>query len=155
MRLKFIWPGKSKRPEFRTLERFYAARIRPHAPCEVIETRASRGLDETLAERIKDLEAAGLEKHLGDDYIICLSDQGTEMTSGEFARFIERREMESGRPIAFVIGGFLGLAERIVARADLRLSLSRMTFSHELCRVVLMEQVYRALTIIRGRQYAK
>jgi 23S rRNA (pseudouridine1915-N3)-methyltransferase len=61
----------------------------------------------------------------------------------------------AGRPPAFVIGGFLGLADRITEGADLRLSLSRLTFSHELSRVILLEQVYRALTIIRGRHYAK
>ena len=155
MRLKFLWPGKSKSPEIRALEEFYASRIRPFAACEIIAARAARGIDEKFASRILAVEAAGLEKQLRDDYMICLLDRGKEMTSVEFARFFERRERESGRPLAFVVGGFLGLDERLLARADMRLSLSRMTLSHELCRVVLMEQVYRALTIVNGRQYAK
>ena len=62
---------------------------------------------------------------------------------------------DSGKPLAFVVGGFLGLADRIRDRADLTMSLSRMTFSHELARVVLLEQVYRALTVVGGRHYAK
>jgi 23S rRNA (pseudouridine1915-N3)-methyltransferase len=155
MRLKFLWPGKTKSPALRGLQGFYEARIRSLAAIEIIETREARGLDEKHAGKIKDLEARGLEKHVEDAYVICLSDRGKEMTSDEFARFLRSRQTDSGRPLAFVVGGFLGLADRIAERADLTMSLSRLTFSHELARVVLLEQVYRALTIVGGRHYAK
>ncbi len=155
MRIKFIWPGKTKNPEIRGLEEFYASRIRPLASCEIIATKPAKGVDEKSRTRIKNLEAEGLEKRLGNDYIICLSDRGEEMTSEEFARFLETRGRQAGRTLAFVVGGFIGLADRILERADLRLSLSRMTLSHELSRVVIMEQVYRGLTIVQGRHYAK
>jgi 23S rRNA (pseudouridine1915-N3)-methyltransferase len=155
MRLKFLWPGRTKSPEFRALERFYAGRMRGLAQVEIVETAEARGLDEKYGEKIKEREARGLEKHLEGDYIICLLDRGKEMTSQEFARFLRGRERDTGKPLAFVVGGFLGLADRLVERADLRLSLSRLTFSHELCRVMLLEQVYRALTVLRGRHYAK
>ncbi len=155
MRLKFLWPGKTKSPELRRLQSYYEARIRSLAACDVVETREARGLEEKFAEKIKDLEARGLEKHLEGAYVICLEDHGREMTSAEFARFLRGRQRDSGKPLAFVVGGFLGLADRIVERADMRLSLSRMTFSHELARVLLLEQVYRALTVIGGRHYAK
>lgn len=155
MRLKFLWPGKTKSPELRGLQGFYEARIRPLAAIEVIETRAARGLEEKHAGKIKDLEARGMERHLEGAYVICLDDRGREMTSGEFARFLRSRERDSGKPLAFVVGGFLGLAERLAERADMTLSLSRMTFSHELARVLLLEQVYRALTVLGGRHYAK
>jgi 23S rRNA (pseudouridine1915-N3)-methyltransferase len=155
MRLKFLWPGKTKSPELRGLQDLYEARIRPLATVEIIETREARGLEEKHAGKIKDLEARGLEKHVEDAYVICLSDRGKEMTSDEFARFLRSRQTDSGRPLAFVVGGFLGLADRIAERADLTMSLSRLTFSHELARVVLLEQVYRALTIVGGRHYAK
>jgi len=155
MRLKFIWPGKTRSPEIRGLQDFYAARIGALASLEIVETREGRGMDEAQAGRIKELEARGLEKHLEGVYIICLLDEGKTMTSREFSSFLRDRSGSAGKPLAFVVGGFLGLAERIVERADLRLSLSRMTFSHELSRVILLEQVYRALTIIRGQHYAK
>jgi 23S rRNA (pseudouridine1915-N3)-methyltransferase len=155
MRLRFLWPGKTKSPEFRGLQAFYEARIRSFAACDVIETREARGLEEKRAEKIKDLEARGLEKHLDGAYVICLEDRGKEMTSDEFAAFLGRRETDPGKPLAFVVGGFLGLADRIVEKADMRLALSRLTFSHELARIVLLEQVYRALTILGGRHYAK
>jgi 23S rRNA (pseudouridine1915-N3)-methyltransferase len=155
MRLKILWPGRTKSPELRGLQDFYEARIRSLASIEVIETREARGLEEKQAGKIKDLEARGLEKHLEGAYVICLEDRGKEMTSDEFARFLRGRERDSGRPLAFVVGGFLGLADRVRERADMTMSLSRLTFSHELARVMLLEQVYRALTIVGGRQYAK
>jgi len=155
MRVKFLWPGRTKSPELRGLQDLYEARIRPLATVEIIATREARGLEEKHAGKIKDLEARGLEKHLEGAYVICLSDRGKEMTSDEFARFLRGRQTDSGRPLAFVVGGFLGLADRIADRADLTMSLSRLTFSHELARVVLLEQVYRALTIVGGRHYAK
>lgn len=155
MRLKFLWPGKTKSPELRALQGFYAARIGALAACEIIETREARGIEEKFAEKVKELEARGIEKHLDGAYVISLEDRGKEMTSDEFARFLRGRERESGRPLAFVVGGFLGLSGRLSARADMRLSLSRMTFTHELARVLLLEQVYRALAVNGGRKYAK
>ena len=155
MRLRFVWPGKTKSPELRALQSFYAGRIEALASIEIVETREARGFDEKQAEKIKAQEALGLEKHLEGVYSICLLDQGKEMTSGEFARFIRRQAEDAGKTLGFVVGGFLGLADRIVEKADARLSLSRLTFPHELTRVVLLEQVYRALTIIRGQHYAK
>ena len=155
MTLKILWPGQTKNRESRRLEESYLERINRLAPCRLIVTREARGLPERFAERIKTIEAEGLEKHIKDDYIICLIDKGQEMSSTDFARFIQERGETSGRPLAFVAGGFLGLAERFLDRADLRLSLSRMTLSHELCRLVLLEQIYRSLTILRGLSYAK
>jgi 23S rRNA (pseudouridine1915-N3)-methyltransferase len=155
MRLRFLWPGRTKNPDFRGLQGFYEARIRSLAAVEIIETRETRGLEEKHAGKIMDLEARGLEKYLDGAYVVCLDDRGKEMTSDELARFLRGRDRESGKPLAFVVGGFLGLAERIRDRADLAMSLSRMTFSHELARVVLLEQVYRALTVVGGRHYAK
>ncbi|MBN2206712.1 MAG: 23S rRNA (pseudouridine(1915)-N(3))-methyltransferase RlmH [Candidatus Aminicenantes bacterium] len=155
MKLRLLWPGRTRSPEFRRLEEAYLERINRMAPCRLIVTREARGFDEGRPDRILDFEAEGLEKHLKDDYIICLIDRGRDMSSTEFARFLRQRETASGQPLAFVAGGFLGLAERVLARADLKLSLSRMTFSHELSRIVLLEQVYRSLTILRGRSYAK
>lgn len=122
--------------------------------CQVVETREARGLKEEHVKKIKDIEARGLEKQLQDDYIICLSEEGKQVSSPEFARLLGRLA-DSSRPVAFIVGGFAGLAPRILQRAGLVLSLSRMTFTHELSRVTLLEQIYRALTIRRGTPYAK
>lgn len=154
MRLKVIWPGKTKNRECRALEEFYLARIRQLQPCALVEVKEAKGLDDRYSEKIKEIEAKNLEKHLKDDYIICLFDKGREMSSEDFARFLEKRSL-TPPGATFVVGGFAGLAERIIKRADVLLALSRMTFSHELCRVVLLEQIYRGLTIMKGKHYAK
>jgi 23S rRNA (pseudouridine1915-N3)-methyltransferase len=153
-RLRILWPGKTRSREWMALQEFYLARIRQLEPCDLVEVGEAKGLEDRQAERIMKIEAKNLEKHLRDDYIICLFDRGKEMSSVELARHIGER-ITSSRPTAFLVGGFAGLAPEVLERADLRLSLSRMTFSHELCRVALLEQIYRALTILKGRHYAK
>jgi 23S rRNA (pseudouridine1915-N3)-methyltransferase len=155
MKLKILWPGKTKNRELKGLQEFYLGRIRELQPCELIETKEARGIEEKFEKRIKDIEARGLEKHFKDDYIICLFHEGREMSSSDFARFLEKSASSSNRPIAFVVGGFMGLEDTILKRADFLFSLSKMTFSHELSRIMLLEQIYRSLTIIKGRQYPK
>jgi 23S rRNA (pseudouridine1915-N3)-methyltransferase len=123
--------------------------------CEIIETQVAKGLSEKHAAKILEIEAAGLEKYLKDDYIICLFDKGKELDSMKFAQHLEKTAMDYPYPITFIVGGFLGLSERILKRANYLLSLSRMTYSHELTRIVLLEQIYRALSITKGRRYAK
>jgi 23S rRNA (pseudouridine1915-N3)-methyltransferase len=155
MNIRLIWPGKTKSAPLRELQEFYLRKIREFVACEIVETPAARGIDERFGQKILEIEARGLEKRLKDDYIVCLFDEGQRMSSREFAKFFERRAADGTRTIAFVAGGFLGLAPRILSRAQTCLSLSRMTLSHELCRAVLMEQIYRSLSLMQGRPYAK
>ncbi len=155
MQLHYLWPGKTKSPALRAMEEFYLGRINPMVETKVTVTKTASGLEEKAAAKIMEIEAEGLAKHLDGAYIICLTDKGKQMTSEEFAVFLSRREMEAAGPPTFVVGGFLGLADSILAAADLKLSLSKMTFTHELCRVMLLEQTYRALMIKRGKKYAK
>ena len=155
MKLKILWPGRTRNKDLRGLLDFYLKRIQELIPCQLIETPEARGLAERFSQKILEREARGLEKHFKDDYIVCLFDEGKEMTSRDLARFFERCSTGSVRAVTFVVGGFLGVAGRVLDRADLRLSLSKMTFSHELCRMMLLEQIYRAISIMKGRQYAK
>jgi 23S rRNA (pseudouridine1915-N3)-methyltransferase len=155
MEIIFLWPGKTKNRYLRFLQEDYLAKIKLLSRVNLVETVAAKGLDEKHPELIMEKEARGLEKYLKDGYIICLSDKGKELTSEELARLIEQQAAISSRNLIFLVGGFLGLAPRLMAKADLKLSLSRMTFSHELARVVLLEQVYRALSLIKGYSYPK
>ena len=155
MKIKILWPGKTRNALIRQLQEHYLRRINQLEHCEIIETKEAKGISEKQENRIKEIELEGLEKHLKNDYIICLFDKGKEMNSQEFARFLERTAESSSRTVTFVSGGFLGLAERVIQSADFLLSLSKMTFSHELSRVMLLEQLYRSLSIVKGRQYAK
>jgi 23S rRNA (pseudouridine1915-N3)-methyltransferase len=155
MRIRILWPGKTHNRDIRNLQQFYLERINQLEKCELIETKTAKGISEKFAQKIMDTEATDLEKHFKNDYIICLFHEGKEMDSFELARFLKRIPSGSARAITFVVGGFLGLEERILKRADALLSLSQMTFSHELIRIMLLEQIYRSLMIIQGRQYIK
>lgn len=155
MRLKILWPGKTQNTDIRRLQEFYLRRVNQLERCDVIETKEAKGIKERFAEKIKKIEAEGLEKRMEDDYIICLSDRGKEMSSEEFTEFLKKTSAHTPQPITFVVGGFLGLEERILERAHFLLSLSRMTYSHEFIRLLLLEQIYRSLNIIKGRHYAK
>ena len=155
MKIEILWPGKTRDRNMKELQDSYLAKIKRLERCELIETKEARGLAERMKRKILAVEAEGLEKHIKGDYIICLVDQGKEMNSEEFARFLKEKGMNSKSTITFIVGGFLGLADRILKKSHFLLSLSKMTFSHELSRVVLLEQIYRSLTILHGRQYAK
>lgn len=155
MKLKILWPGKTRNRDLKGLQEYYFQKINHLEKCEIVEIKEAKGIAERYARRIKDVEAAGFEKQLKDEYIICLSHKGREMNSVEFARFLKKIALGSASAISFVVGGFLGLDERILKRADFLLSLSKMTFSHELSRVLLLEQIYRSLSILKGTQYAK
>lgn len=153
-RIRIVWPGKTKNRSLRELEATYLARIRQLEPCDLVEVKDGKGLAERDREKIMELEAKRIETQFAGAYLICLSDKGRELNSEDFARLLERK-MSSSPGVTFVLGGFAGLAERILRRANMLLSLSRMTLSHELARVVLLEQIYRAISIQRGRRYAK
>jgi 23S rRNA (pseudouridine1915-N3)-methyltransferase len=155
MKLKILWPGRTRNRDIKNLQDDYIKKIGHLNRCELIETKEARGIDERHENKIMDREAQGLEKHFGNDYIICLSDKGKEMSSKEFARFLEKLASHSSRAATFVVGGFLGLDKRIIQKADFLFSLSKMTFSHELIRLILLEQIYRSLTIMKGQRYAK
>lgn len=150
-----MWPGKTKNRHLRALQEDYLSRLQFFCRARVVETVEARGLKESSPARVMETEARGLEKHLKDGYIICLSDKGKMMTSEELAGLLEKQAMVSARKIIFLVGGFLGLAPEILKKADLQLSLSPLTFSHELTRVVLLEQVYRAMNLIKGYSYPK
>ena len=88
-----------------------------------------------------------------DDYLVALDEHGKEMTSETLADFLQSRANESVKTIVFVIGGAFGLDDAVLQRANYKLSLSKLTFPHQLARLILAEQVYRACTIMRNEKY--
>lgn len=155
MQIKVIWPGKTQNIFLRGLEDVYLKKIGRLAPCRRIQSKEAKGIPEKQSYKILHKEAAALERHIGNDYVICLTDKGKTMPSKDLASLFNRLETGPERFVSFIVGGFLGLDERILEKADMWLSLSPLTFSHELCRVMLLEQIYRSLSIIRGMNYAK
>ncbi len=88
-----------------------------------------------------------------DDYIVVLDEHGKEFTTVEFSEKLEKIFMLQKKRIVFVIGGAYGFSEEVLSKADLRLSLSRMTFSHQVVRLLFMEQLYRVFTVLKGEPY--
>lgn len=104
-------------------------------------------------EFVKAEEAKILEKHLNeDDFVILLDENGKMINSTNFSRFIEKKLIFS-QPITFLIGGVYGVSNSIKKKANLILSFSRFTFTHQMIRLLLSEQLYRAFTIIKGKKY--
>lgn len=146
MRLVVIAVGKVKERGIREAIDDYVKRTKRYVGFEEIELRDAKERDIVLDFSRRIPEGA---------YLVALEVSGRTHTSERFASFIERRGGEGKGIIAFVIGGAEGLPREIVARADETLSLSTMTLPHRLARLLLVEQLYRAMTILRGEPYSK
>lgn len=153
--IRVLWPGRTKNPELRRLIEEYVSRIRRLTDFEVVETKDGISGKAGSGERVKAQEAAYLKKKAETGYLVCLSDRGREMTSEEFGQWIRKRIGTVSQPLTFIIGGYAGIDDRLSEEADELLALSRMTLSHELSRLVLLEQIYRGLTQMKGWPYAK
>jgi 23S rRNA (pseudouridine1915-N3)-methyltransferase len=156
MRLRFLWVGKTKNVSLRLLMSDYLDRIRRLVPCEVIETRDLSKKSSLKAAALVAGEAEELARRLPTDgRVIALDERGVQYTSGDFSRWLESENHSGARSITFVIGGPEGLSSKISDKAHVVLSMGKMTWTHEMCRVLLLEQVYRALCIQRGIPYHK
>ncbi|MEP7274402.1 MAG: 23S rRNA (pseudouridine(1915)-N(3))-methyltransferase RlmH [Acidobacteriota bacterium] len=151
MRLHFLWIGKTKDRRCAALIADYLERIGHFASSEVTELKDQTGGDEKRLVAAEGSRIVGaLER---DDFVLLLDEGGTEMTSKELAGLIEMRQLAGVKRMGVVVGGFAGVSDEVRKRAHARLSLSRLTLTHELARVVLLEQIYRAFTLIAGLPY--
>ena len=145
----------------RTKERFiqkgiekYLRYLQPYAPTALQELREEKVADLKDAPRVRQREAVKIGKALAPGaHVVALDERGREFTSHEFAEFLNKTLEAGTREMAFVIGGAMGLGESVTANANTVLALSRWTVTHEMARLVLLEQLYRAFTIIKGKTY--
>ena len=152
MRLRIIWTGKTRDARLRALVDDYAGRLSHFVRCEVTELREPGRADKSGIER----ETKRISDALRPGAVTVLLDsEGAEWTSQQLAAQVQSWEGSGVKEVAFVIGGPNGLAGDFKARADKRWSLSRLTLTHEMARVLLFEQLYRAYTIIHGLPYQK
>ena len=152
MRIRFIWPGKTKDEHLRALIDEYLKRLQRFVRCEVIETREVAGSDPAHIEK----ESRRLLEAIPAGSLVMLLDvQGREWSSPELAGELRRWENDSIKEVAIVIGGQDGISPEVSARAQKRWLLSRLTLTHEMARVLAIEQIYRAYTINRGLPYQK
>ncbi len=132
----------------------YASRLRHYISFEIREIPELKNASSLSREQIKVAEGKSILKSVRDnDEVILLDEHGREFRSVEFASFLENRMTRSPRDIVFVIGGAYGFSQEVYDRADSKISLSKMTFSHQMVRTIFVEQLYRAFTIIKGESY--
>lgn len=159
MKVKIICVGKLKEKYLVDGIHEYIKRISGYADVEVIEVADERIPERaSLAEEIMIKAKEGrrlLDKVKQDDYMVLLDVNGKEMDSVDFSKHIEKCMIDGKSTIDFVIGGSLGHGEEIIDRANMRLSFSPMTFPHQLMRLILVEQIYRAFKIMRNETYHK
>jgi 23S rRNA (pseudouridine1915-N3)-methyltransferase len=152
MRIRIVWTGKTRDARLRALVDDYAGRLSHFVRCEVTELRELGRADKSGIDK----ETKRITDALRPGAITVLLDaEGAEWTSQQLAAQVQSWEGSGVKEVAFVIGGPNGLAGDFKARADKRWSLSRLTLTHEMARVLLFEQLYRAYTIIHGLPYQK
>jgi len=154
MRITLLTVGKTDVEWVREGLNLYSSRLGHYIPFSIIEIPELKNVSSLSNEQIKDKEGEAILKVLhASDFVILLDERGKEYRSLEFAKYLEGMMSRSGRDIVFVVGGAYGFSEEVYSRADSKMSLSKMTFSHQMVRTIFAEQLYRAFTIIKGEPY--
>ncbi len=159
MKITVIGVGKIKEKYFIQALEEYGKRLSRYCKLEIIEVNDEKTPDqasEAKEEQIKKAEGGRILKYVKDDaYTVALAIEGGRLSSTELADKILRLGVDGCSHIIFIIGGSLGLSEEVLRRADFKLSFSRMTFPHQMMRVILLEQIYRAYRINSNEPYHK
>lgn len=159
MKLTVLCVGKLKEKFMRDAVNEYVKRLSRYVRLDVVEVSDEKTPDnasEKEEEMIRDKESERLLRHIkSGDYVIALAIAGRQYDSVSFSRRIEEYGLSGKGNVIFVIGGSLGLSGQVLERADEQLSFSKMTFPHQLMRVVLLEQIYRSYRIIKNEPYHK
>lgn len=159
MKIKIIAVGKVKENYLKEGINEYLLRLSPYAKTEIVEVDDSKVKDNPNQSDInKVISEEGeriLAKIKNTDYVINLDLNKKEFDSVEFSKFIESKMVESGSSITFVIGGSYGLSQKVKERANYSISLSKMTFLHQMTRLILLEQLYRSFKILNNETYHK
>ena len=154
MKISLLVVGKTVDKQLIKLSEEYQNRLKHYVSFNFLiipELKNTKNLSE--AEQ-KEREADLILKQIGaNDEVILLDERGKKFSSVAFAGFLEQKLLSSVKRIIFVVGGAYGFSERVYSRANSKMSLSPMTFSHQMVRVFFLEQLYRAMTIIRGEPY--
>ncbi len=159
MNIKILCVGKIKEKFYRDAIDEYVKRLSKYCSVSVVEVpdeKTSENASDNEIDIVKDKEGERLLKHISDrDYVIALAILGKQMDSVVFSRFIEDLGIQGKSSLVFVIGGSLGLSDTVLKRSDFQISFSKMTFPHQLMRVILSEQIYRAMRIMKNEPYHK
>ncbi|HHU69224.1 MAG TPA: 23S rRNA (pseudouridine(1915)-N(3))-methyltransferase RlmH [Thermoanaerobacterales bacterium] len=159
MKITIIAVGKINKGYIRDGIRDFVTRLKPYSSVEIIEIieeQAPDGIGEKLKNEIKEREGERILKRINKNtYIIALDIRGTSISSDKFSDKINKLALSGDSHITFIIGGSYGLSPNILRASNFIMSFSTMTFPHQLMRLILLEQIYRAFKIIRGEPYHK
>ena len=159
MKITILCVGKVKEKFYRDAISEFEKRLSRYCRLEMIEVADEKTNEEatdTEIRLVKDKEGERLLKNIKEDaYVICLCIDGKQLDSEELSEKVEKLGVNGTSHICFVIGGSLGLSDNVIKRADYKLSFSKMTFPHQLMRVILLEQIYRAYRIMNHEPYHK
>lgn len=159
MKIRIIAIGKIKEAYLKEGINEYLNRIKPYCQIEILEVNDESVSDspkDAEIKKVKDIEGERVLKLLKpNDYLIGLDLNKKQFTSPEFAKYIENKFVQGGSSITFVIGGSYGLSDALKERCNDSISLSNMTFLHQMTRLILLEQIYRAFKINRNETYHK
>jgi len=154
MKITLLVVGKTVDKQLIKLSEEYQNRLKHYVSFSFVvipELKNTKNLSETEQ---KEREADLILKQIGaNDEVILLDERGKQFSSVAFAGFLEQKLLQSTKRMIFVVGGAYGFSERVAGRANGKISLSPMTFSHQMVRVIFLEQLYRAMTIIKGEPY--
>ena len=154
MKINLILVGKTTSKTFQAIIDDYSERVTHYTPFAVTVIPELKNTKALSQEQQKQMEGELILRQLQDsDYVVLLDEHGKELRSIEFATWISKKQQAVSRRLVFVIGGPYGFSPAIYQRADEKLSLSKMTFSHQMVRMIFIEQLYRAFTILKGEQY--
>lgn len=132
----------------------YYFRLRHYVQFSIVELPDAKGGKSMSREQQKELEGKGFLSKIGSgDMLVLLDERGREFTSKEFAGYLEKLMASGRKRVVFLIGGPYGFSPAVYQRADAKISLSKMTFNHEMVRLFFIEQIYRGMTILRGEPY--
>ncbi len=159
MKITLITVGKIKEKYLKDAIAEYSKRLSRYCKLEIVEVADEKTPDnasDTVEDAIRDKEGERILKYIKEDaYVITLEIAGKMLTSEEMAEKIEKLGVQGTSHIIFIIGGSIGLGKEILKRSDYALSFSKMTFPHQLMRVILLEQIYRSYRIINHEPYHK
>jgi 23S rRNA (pseudouridine1915-N3)-methyltransferase len=153
MKIKLITIGKTDESYLKDGIDKYLKRLKHYVSFELIiinDVKVGKKTNVTLQKELEEKEI--LSKVDVNDYLILLDENGEEYNSVDFSKFLQKR-MNSGNDIVFVIGGPFGFSNRMYERANAKVGLSKLTFSHQMVRLFFVEQLYRAFTILKGEKY--
>lgn len=153
MKVKFICIGKTGKDFLVAGEQEYLKRLQHYISVERVEIPDLKNAKKLTIDQIKELEGKEILSKISGEQIILLDENGKNFSSVEFSQFLQQKFNQGGKGLVFIVGGAYGFSNEVYQQATSKISLSKMTFSHQMIRMIFFEQLYRGMTILKGEPY--